>query len=71
MSVEFDEDKFQYGRTGVRPGMQNMQSGAQSGMSLWLIKKGIVKSDTGAQVVLVAIVIINILIVFLVFKYFI
>lgn len=70
MSVEFDEDKFQYGPAGVRPGMQNIQSGAQSGMAFWLIKKGIVKSNNGAQVILIAIVLINLLIVFLVFKYF-
>ncbi len=69
MSVEFDEDKFQYGPAGVRPGAQSFQSEVQSGMALWLIKKGIVKSGNVAQAVLVGVVIVNILIVFLVFKY--
>jgi hypothetical protein len=73
--VEFDEDK--YGLAGQMSAQQRFASpqagggSAQSKMAAWLIKKGIVQSETGAQAVLLVIVIINIAITFFVIKYFI
>lgn len=74
--VEFDEDKYGLGGqmsaqqrfASPSPGMTH--SGGGSKMAQWLIKKGIVKSDTGAQVVLIIIVVINIVITYFVINYF-
>lgn len=73
--VEFEEDK--YGLGGQMSAQQRFASpqvggsSVQSKMAVWLIKKGIVKSETGAQVVLLVVVVINIAITFFVIKYFI
>ncbi len=69
--VEFDEDKFRYANP-QRPGGMNMggSSGARSSMNAWLMKHGLAKSDKSAQAILVAVVVINAIITFVVFKYF-
>lgn len=41
-----------------------------TGMTRWLITKGIVKSERGAQVILIFVVIVNIVITFIVIKFF-
>lgn len=77
--VEFDEDKFNYGARPARPG--GIPSGGMGygrpapasnvpKMAQWLIKKGIVKSEGAAQGLLLAVVIINIIITFVVIYYF-
>jgi len=70
--VQFEEDEFarSYGRMkpgGVRPG----GSRADSKMAQWLIDKGFVKSNKSAQAVLLGVMIANIIIIYLVFRYFI
>jgi hypothetical protein len=77
-NVEFDEDKFQYGGTqgnqrqtsSSSQMIYNIQSSNPTGMVGWLIKKGIVGSENTAQYVLVGVIIINIVIAFIVIKYF-
>jgi hypothetical protein len=73
--VQFDEDSF-----GMSKGGTGQPNGAPaydpyafsrpktSKMAAWFIKKGIVKSEKGANAILLVLVIINILIVYYVFK---
>lgn len=73
--VQFDEDSFGMAKTGA-----GQQAGVPaydpyafsrpkaSKMALWLIKHGIVKSEKGANVVLLVLVVLKILIVYYVFK---
>lgn len=75
--VEFDEDALKY---APRPNMHT-SSGSYSvnqygtpstepRMVQWLMKKGIVKSPATAQVVLIALVVVNIVVTFIIIKYF-
>ena len=81
--VEFDEDSFGYGAKrfpsskigGVGAGLPgnysaNSSAENQPAMVRWLMRKGIVKSPNAAQAILIAIVVINIIITFIVVKYF-
>ena len=72
--VEFDEDKLKYaprsaggfsGGGGYTPGAEN-----QSRMARWLMAKGIVKSPSAANAVLITLVAINIVVTFIVITYF-
>lgn len=74
--VEFEEDKYGLGgqmnaQQRFVPGQSGGTSASSSKMARWLINKGIVKSDSGAQIMLIVIVIINIIVTFFVIKYFI
>ena len=70
--VEFEEDSFSrsYGQVGspaqgFSSGMNSYQSYAEpeaKGMTGWLIKKGIVKSPQGAQMMLVGVIIFNLIV---------
>ncbi len=78
--VEFDEDSLKYARRPVATG--GFQSGQQYSfpgqpvggnepkMVQWLMRKGIVKSPNAAQAILIGLVIVNIIITFVVIKYF-
>ncbi|MEN9912998.1 MAG: hypothetical protein RLY66_406 [Candidatus Parcubacteria bacterium] len=79
--VEFDEDSLKYARhIPAAGGFQQTQQqysfpGQQMGgnepkMIQWLMKKGIVKSPNMGQAILIGMVIINIIITFVVIKYF-
>ena len=81
--VEFDEDKMDYSgfRSARRPDSGGTSSVPYpnmaprypvraSGMPGWLIAHGWVKSEGAAQGVLIAIVIANIIITYIVVKYF-
>lgn len=78
--VQFDEDALKYSRPrpavgGVSGGYSPMSqfagpSGNEPRMVQWLMKKGIVKSPNAGQFILVGIVIVNIIIMFIVIKYF-
>ena len=79
--VEFDEDSLKFARRpvptggGFQSGQQYSFPGQQMGgnepkMVQWLMRKGIVKSPNMGQAVLIALVIINIIITFVVTKYF-
>jgi hypothetical protein len=77
--VEFDEDKFSYARPtpaqGSPVGVPNAAytspvASNTRGMHGWLMRHG-VKSAAGAQVVLIAVVILNIVVTFVVIKFFI
>lgn len=78
--VEFDEDKFSYGRprpTGSMPatgGSAYPQTSYGSGERIpgltgWLVRHHLAKSENSAQYVMVGIIIINIIITFLVIKF--
>lgn len=74
--VEFEEDKFEYSpqnqtqqtapvfQGGVAP-----DAATHTGMIGWLIKKGIVKSENTGKYVLLAVIVINIIITFIVIKF--
>lgn len=70
--VEFDEDKYGLaGQTSAQQRFAGPQSGrVNSKMAQWLITKGIVKTETGAQAVLLVVVILNIIITYFVIQYF-
>ena len=82
--VEFDEDKNNFARPATHPPAQPVFSGGGApvggpigvgggkipGMSRWLIEHGFAGSSTAAQVILIAVVVINILITFVIVKYF-
>lgn len=65
--IQFDEDKFNY---SVKPqpnfagtnGQQYSSSSNATGLAGWLIKKGWVKSESAAQVVLFGVILVNIII---------
>ncbi len=65
--IQFDEDKFNY---SVKPqpnfagtnGQQYSASSNATGFAGWLIKKGWVKSESAAQVVLFGVILVNIII---------
>jgi len=73
--VQFDEDKFNY---SVKPqpnfaGTKSQQYSSPSnvrGLSGWLIKKGWVKSESAAQVVLFVVMGVNIVITIVIIKFF-
>ena len=72
--VEFDEDRNNFSPRPVMTSggyVPGNQTSNQPKMVQWLMKKGIVKSPAIGQVILVAIVIINIIITILVVNYFI
>jgi hypothetical protein len=71
--VEFDEDKIIYRRPapGGSPSIGGGNPGRpSSGMAAWLIRKGWAKSNNSAQILLVVIVLINIIITYILIKYF-
>lgn len=62
--VEFDEDKF---------GSANRAYTTQrneSGLAGWLIKHGLAKSSGSAQVVMVAVIIVNLIVAYILIKKF-
>lgn len=66
-NVEFDTDMQatrQYGAP-VRPGQSS-----DAGMTGWLIRHGLAKSSASAQTILVVIIVIDIVAMFVVIKYF-
>ena len=80
-SIEFDEDKINYGvPRSVQVGgigqfrgynNSNLANLANQPMFVrWLMKHGLAKSPATAQVILVVVVVINIIITFIVLKYF-
>jgi hypothetical protein len=72
--IQFDEDKFNY---SVKPqpnfagtnGQQYSSSSNATGLAGWLIKKGWVKSESAAQVVLFGVIGINIIITIVIIKF--
>jgi hypothetical protein len=73
--VQFDEDKFNYSakpQPNVAPhtGGPQYSAGETGGMAGWLMKKGWVKSPQSAQVMLLAIVAVNIIITIFMITYF-
>lgn len=64
-NVEFETDQQQYGSRA--PLNQQSNSG---GMAGWLMKKGIIKDESQAGVILIVVVVFNFLLAaFLVFKF--
>lgn len=64
-NVEFETDQQQYG-SRLSPNQQNNSGG----MAGWLVRKGIIKDESQAGAVLIAVVIINFLLTaFLIYKY--
>lgn len=74
--VEFDEDKLKYAPRATASGgvytplNQYGTPSTDPRMVRWMIKKGIVKSPAAAQMILITLVIINLIITFIVIKYF-
>ena len=77
--VEFDEDKFSYAPRPSKPGMapapasyNNLQyaSSRPSGMAGWLVSHGWAKSDKAAQGILLAVMLVNLAIMYVAIKYF-
>jgi hypothetical protein len=75
--IEFDEDKLKYAPRPNAHASLGSYSAGQYGvpntneprMIQWLMKKGIITSPAAGQVVLIAFVIINIIITFVVIKF--
>ena len=78
--VEFDEDSFSYSKpnpnnsapSGYTPTSQMSQYSSQNnvrGMAGWLMRHGLAKSANGAQYILVAVIIVNIIITFMVIAF--
>jgi len=70
--VEFDEDNMTYARPGVRPGMAGggYVPARERGMAGWLIRHGLAKSNSSAQIVMIGVVIVNAIIMFVLIKFF-
>ena len=75
--VEFDEDKFSFNKPVSRPGVQqptnyggSMSGGSVPPLAQWMISKHIVKSAAAAQGVLIGLVVVNIIITFVVIRFF-
>jgi hypothetical protein len=82
--VEFDEDSFSYSAKPRVPGSvqgsqpndyggvpgYNTSNSNPHGMAGFLIRHGLAKSNNSAQIVLVAVVVLNIIITFIVIRYF-
>jgi hypothetical protein len=62
--IEFDEDRGNY--------TSRMQQGSQpsSKMASWLIQHGFAKTPAGAQVILICLAVVNLILCFVVIKYF-
>lgn len=58
MSIEFEQDQF-----GYRPMMPTLSE--ERGMAGWLIRKGLVKEKTHANILLIAVILVCIIIGFL------
>lgn len=73
--VEFDEDKFRYGRppgfVEKTPGGEYVQTGNEPAMTRWLMKHGMAKSPFTAQLILVIVVLLNIAITYFIIRNFI
>jgi len=80
--VQFEEDNFSYNSSkkssapgapasniSVGYGHPQYDANIPRGMAGWLIKNGISKSPNSAQVILVAFVIFNVIITFIIIKY--
>ena len=74
--VEFEGDNMQYSKKTGTPGGAGSGSfgnpgmnGGQPKMVRWLLKKGIVKNPGAAQGILVAVIIMNIIITYLIISY--
>jgi hypothetical protein len=76
--VQFDEDSFSYNRSTTSPGVnrapvgnynQPIPGGSERGMAGWLMRHGIAKSNNLAQGILIAIVIVNVIITYVVIKW--
>ena len=81
-NVQFDEDTLSYGqpRQTVIPGApagqpqyytQNAPGMYVGGMAGWLIRHGWAKNEKVAQVIMLSVVVVNLIITYLVFSYFI
>jgi len=79
--VEFDEDKFNYaptrqnkaagtGGASAPYGKLQYANSRPSGMAGWLMSHGWAKSERSAQGMLLIVVVINIVIMYIVIKYF-
>lgn len=70
--VEFDEDNMGFRRPAPGGGYTTNggYQGQQSGLAGWLIKKGIAKSNSSAQVIMISVVIVNIIIIYVLLKFF-
>ncbi len=61
--IEFDEDRGNYAK--------RIQSGGNpSKWATWLIQHGFAKTQSGAQAILVGLAVVNLIICFMVIKYF-
>lgn len=70
-NVEFEVDKMQYGtKPGASSNNSFRSSNNDSKMISWLMKKGIVKSPEIGHLFLIVLIIVNIVITFVVVKYF-
>ncbi|OHA24337.1 MAG: hypothetical protein A3D50_02265 [Candidatus Taylorbacteria bacterium RIFCSPHIGHO2_02_FULL_44_12] len=66
--VQFEEDSFGGGSGPAGSGRSFSQN--SSGMERWLMDRGIVTSPAGARSVLIGVVIFNLIVVYLVIRYF-
>ncbi len=68
--VEFEGDDYLAKRQAFQTNFPSGGSASSSKLGQWLIKKGVVNSDKAAQGLLLAVVIFNIIVTFIVIKYF-
>ena len=69
-NIEFEADNMDFNRQGSQKGSNKGSGGSQVGMANWLIKHGIISSDSGAKVILVGFIVFNFAASFVILKYF-
>ena len=70
--VQFDSDfnpSAKPGARGAAPGRGPAASGEQRGMTGWLIRHGLAKSGSSANIVLVGVVLVNAIIILVVLRF--
>lgn len=72
--VEFDTDKSLYrppqSNINKSSSVGNDQQQGVGGISGWLIRKGLAKSENSAQIILIGVVILNVVITIIMIKFF-
>lgn len=75
--VEFDEDKINYGAPSANNGMRRFAGSSrpvfaekQPRMVQWLMNHGIAVSPAAGQAILIGLIVVNLIITYIVVKYF-
>lgn len=64
--IEFEDDKGRYGT----PAYMKSRAAGPSGIAGWLMRRGFAKSEQSAQIIQIAIIVVNLVLAFLLVKAF-